>query len=126
MTVRENLGFALEVQGRRGEVAGRVAELADWLGLTAILDRWTVGLSGGEARRVALGRALAAKPDVLLLDEPLSALDSETAEGIVGLLQTIRHTRTTTVLHVTHDRAEAEQLADVILELRDGSVRMSN
>src|SRR5579884_668875 len=75
LRVRDNLAFALEVRRRgRAEIDRRVGELAELLGLGRLLDRWPQGLSGGEAQRVALGRALAAAPPVLLLDEPLSAL----------------------------------------------------
>src|SRR4051812_42480304 len=112
-TVRGHLGFALEVRGRpRAEVDGRVAELADLLGLGGLLDRTPDGLSGGEAQRVALGRALAFRPSVLLLDEPLSALDEDTRAGMYDLLRAVQRQTGVTTLHVTHSRAEAKALAD--------------
>ncbi|QDU19496.1 ATP-binding cassette domain-containing protein [Urbifossiella limnaea] len=120
MTVRENLGFALAVRG--ADPAARVAELAGWLGLGGLLDRRAVGLSGGEAQRVALGRALAFHPDVLLLDEPLNAVDEAARAALLDLLGGLRQQRRVTVLHVTHARAEADRLADVVLELDRGGV----
>src|SRR5213078_3838148 len=91
MTVRENLAFALAVRGaERAVIDARVAELSEWLGLAALLPRRAVGLSGGEAQRVALGRALAFRPDVLLLDEPLSALDEDTRTALYGLLRSVQ------------------------------------
>jgi molybdate/tungstate transport system ATP-binding protein len=124
MTVRENIGFALAVRrAPAAEVAARVAELADWLGVRPLLDRRAVGLSGGEAQRVALGRALAFRPAVLLLDEPLSATDEETRAALVELLEAVRRSAAVTVLHVTHSRAEADRLGDVLLRLAGGAVR---
>ncbi len=124
LTVRENLGFALTVRGTAaGQTEGRVRELAEWLGLAHLLDRRPAGLSGGEAQRVALGRALAFGPRILLLDEPLSALDEETRDQLVGLLRGLRRRGEVTVLHVTHSRREAEQLGEVVLRLDDGRVR---
>lgn len=120
MTVADNLGFALAIRGN--DPTGRVAELAKWLGLTAILERRADALSGGEAQRVALGRALAARPAVLLLDEPLAALDDETRDGLIGVLEGIRGEGRTTVLHVTHNRDEADRLGGVRLRLSDGRV----
>jgi ABC-type sugar transport system ATPase subunit len=123
MTVRENLGFALEVRGRpSGEVEARVVELAGWLGLAHLLDRRPHGLSGGEKQRVALGRALASRPPVLLLDEPLAALDDDTRDQLVSVLARLRDTRTVTVLHATHNRFEADRLADVVFRLENGAV----
>ena len=115
MTVRENLGFALSLRG--ADPAVRVTELAAWLGLGGLLDRRAVGLSGGEAQRVALGRALAFRPDVILLDEPLNAVDEAARGDMLDLLDGLRRERRVSVLHVTHARAEAERLADVVLEL---------
>jgi ABC-type sugar transport system ATPase subunit len=121
LTVREHLEFALEVRGwppdRR---ESRSRELAEWLGLTALLDRFPAGLSGGERQRVALGRALAFHPPVLCLDEPLSALDEDTRTEIIAVLSEIRARTGITTLHITHNRSEAERLADRILQLRDG------
>ncbi len=121
LTVRQHLEFALEVRGwvpdRR---ESRSRELAEWLSLTPLLDRLPAGMSGGERQRVALGRALAFHPPVLCLDEPLSALDDQTRGEIVAVLTEIRNRTGITILHITHNRSEAERLADRILHLRDG------
>jgi molybdate/tungstate transport system ATP-binding protein len=123
MTVRENLAFALVIRKESpAAVARRVEELAGWLGLGHLLDRRPARLSGGEAQRVALGRALAFRPHFLLLDEPLSALDEETRDDMVALLDGLRRRGEVTALHVTHSRREAEQLGDVILRLEDRPV----
>ncbi len=121
LTVRQHLEFALEVRGwvpERRESRSR--ELAEWLSLTPLLDRLSAGMSGGERQRVALGRALAFHPPVLCLDEPLSALDDQTRGEIVAVLAEIRNRTGITILHITHNRSEAERLADRILHLRDG------
>jgi ABC-type sugar transport system ATPase subunit len=121
LTVRQHLEFALEVRGwvpERRETRSR--ELAEWLSLTPLLDRLPAGMSGGERQRVALGRALAFHPPVLCLDEPLSALDDQTRGEIVAVLTEIRNRTGITILHITHNRSEAERLADRILHLRDG------
>ncbi len=121
LTVRQHLEFALEVRGWAPERRDtRSQELAEWLGLTPLLDRLPAGMSGGERQRVALGRALAFHPPVLCLDEPLSALDDQTRGEIVAVLTEIRNRTGITILHITHNRSEAERLADRILHLRDG------
>jgi ABC-type sugar transport system ATPase subunit len=123
LTVREHLAFALRVRKRPASVIeARVAALAQLLGIESLLARKPAGLSGGESQRVALGRALAGEPPVLLLDEPLSALDEETRADIRKLLADIRVSTGVSMLHVTHDRADAEALADRILLLKDGRV----
>ncbi len=99
-----------------------MAELAQLLGLEHLLDRKPLGLSGGEAQRVALGRALAARPQVLCLDEPLSALDDETREEMYSLLKSVQQKTNVTALHVTHHLAEAQRLGDTILFFSDGQV----
>jgi ABC-type sugar transport system ATPase subunit len=124
MTVRENLSFAPSILGwKAGEIEARVEELAALLRIAPLLGRPPAGLSGGEAQRVALGRALAARPKILLLDEPLSALDDETWEGMIDLLGEVRKATGVTTLHVTHRREEARRLADRVLILADGAVR---
>ncbi|GDY22703.1 hypothetical protein LBMAG56_40500 [Verrucomicrobiota bacterium] len=123
MTVREHLGFALFI--RRWEpaaIAARVDELARMLGLTALLARKPAGLSGGEAQRVALGRALASRPSLLLLDEPLSALDEDTREEMQNLLLSVQHQTGVTALHVTHNRDEAARLGDTVFQLARGQI----
>ena len=123
MTVRANLAFALAIRkAPPGDIDARIAELADWLGVAPLLDRFPHGLSGGEAQRVALGRALAFRPRILLLDEPLSSLDEDTRDQLLGLLRHVKETHQVTVLHVTHNRREAEQLGDVRLRLEAGKI----
>jgi ABC-type sugar transport system ATPase subunit len=123
LRVRENLGFALDVRRwSKADVDCRVGELAELLGLGRLLDRWPHGLSGGEAQRVALGRALAAAPPVLLLDEPLSALDDDTRTEMYALLRSVQRLTGVTVLHVTHNRREAAELADLLFVFEDGIV----
>lgn len=118
LTVKENLAFALRVRKwAEADIAARVTELADWLGLAGILNRPAVGLSGGEAHRVALGRALAFRPDVLLLDEPLSSLDEPTRDGLIELLLALKATRAAAILHVTHSGTEAARLGDEVVRL---------
>ncbi len=123
MTVRDNLAFAPSVHGwPRGEIDARVSELGQLLEISPLLGRRPEGLSGGEAQRVALGRALAARPKILLLDEPLSALDDGTWLGLVELLREVRKRTGVTVLHVTHRQQEASLLGDRLLRIADGRV----
>jgi ABC-type sugar transport system ATPase subunit len=150
MTVAQHLSFALEIRGRKwgttpfsspaapavdrkwgrtpsspfeDAVAARIGELAQLLGLAALLDRGVTNLSGGEAQRVALGRALSHSPPILLLDEPLTALDEETRGEMCDLLESVRRQTGVTVLHVTHNPAEAGRLADRVFRIDNGIVR---
>jgi ABC-type sugar transport system ATPase subunit len=124
MTVRENLAFGPHVLGwPQQAIRSRVQELAAMLGITHLLERKPAGLSGGEAQRSALGRALAAAPRILLLDEPLSALDDETRQEMYVLLKSIRELTGVTTLHVTHNLAEAHTLADEVLLLEGNQIR---
>lgn len=123
MTVKEHLSFALRIRKWPAkQVDERVAELADLLEITNLLSRHPRGLSGGEVQRVSLGRALSFQPSILLLDEPLSALDDETREQMYDVFRRVRQFTNVTALHVTHNRAEANALGDMILTLRNGSV----
>lgn len=123
MTVHEHLAFALTIRKwGRGAIAERIGELADLLGLEKLMNRKPHGLSGGEAQRVALGRALAYHPQVLLLDEPLSALDEETREEMFSLITSVRERTGVTTLHITHQRVEAHRLADTMFQLKDGRI----
>lgn len=123
LTVREHLSFALEIRGwDPARIRDRVAELAGWLGLEALLGRLPHGLSGGETQRVSLGRALSFQPGVLCLDEPMSALDDESRASVSRVLESVRERTGVTVLHITHNLAEAGRLADTLLRLHDGTV----
>ena len=124
MTVREHLEFALRLRrASRALLRERVAELADVLGIGPLLDRRIRGLSGGEAQRVALGRALSFRPRVLLLDEPLNALDEPTRDRTCELLRTIQKRDRLTTMHVTHSGNEARLLADRLFVLAGGRVQ---
>jgi ABC-type sugar transport system ATPase subunit len=124
LTVAQNIGFALRLRHRpASEIQQRVGELATHLGVAHLLDRLPQNLSGGERQRVALGRALAARPGVLLLDEPLSALDEELRDDLAMLLKNLQRELGVTALHITHSRSEAARLADVIFRMADGRVR---
>jgi ABC-type sugar transport system ATPase subunit len=123
LTVREHLAFALQVRRWPAQQRDRrVAELAELLSLLGLLDRKPAGLSGGESQRVALGRALAFHPRVLLLDEPLSALDEATREELYELLRAVQRTTGVTTLHVTHSRTESDRLADRLFFLHNGKI----
>jgi molybdate/tungstate transport system ATP-binding protein len=123
MTVRDHLDFALMIRKASNSVCQqRVEELADLLGIEHLLDRKPKGLSGGERQRVALGRALSFQPRVLCLDEPLSALDDDTRVRMCELLSDVQKKTGTTTLHVTHNRDEAERLADYLFRIEDGQI----
>ena len=123
MTVRDNLAFALAIRNQPASVINeRVGQLAEWLQIAHLLDRWAVGLSGGETQRIALGRALANHPPILLMDEPLSSLDEETRDATMEILHGLPNRANVTVLHVTHSRHEAEQLGDWIFRLHEGRI----
>ncbi len=123
LNVAEHLAFALKLRRRpRGQIEARIHDLAEVLGITHLLDRDVQSLSGGESQRVALGRALSFDPAVLLLDEPLSALDETTRQGMYQLLRRVQATTAVTTLHVTHNREEAKALADCRFALQDGRI----
>jgi len=122
-TVRGHLEFALRLRNwSKPSIADRSQQLAEQLGIRHLLDRKITGLSGGESQRVALGRALSFYPTVLLLDEPLSALDSDTRSEMQDLLKSITKLNEVTTLHITHNQEETAALADCSFELRDGKV----
>jgi thiamine transport system ATP-binding protein len=125
-SVGANVGYAMRVRHRpRAEVAARVEELLDLVGLPGHADRAPATLSGGERQRVALARALAVEPRLLLLDEPLSALDRSLRERLAGDLRSILVRAGTTALLVTHDQEEAFAVADRMAVMRAGRVVQS-
>lgn len=123
MTVEQHLAFALRLRKASEKlISERVSELADVLGIRPLLKRRILALSGGERQRVALGRALSFRPSVLVLDEPLSALDEQTRQEIYSLLRRIKETTRVTTLHVTHNLDDADALADRRFVLDQGKV----
>ena len=123
LSVRDNIAFGMKQRGRpRGEVLSKVNELASLLGILHLLERKPDTLSGGESQKVVLARALAIQPRLLLLDEPLSAMDPLTREGLQRELQDIHKRFRTTTVHVTHDFEEAIALGDRIAVLGEGRI----
>jgi ABC-type sugar transport system ATPase subunit len=121
MRIEENLGFSLRMQGEgRKEIKARVSETAVLLGLEPKLKLWPHQLSGGEAQRVALGKALMCKPALLLLDEPLSNLDLPLRRKLREEIRTLQRRNGTTTIHVTHDQNEAMALGDRIGIMSEG------
>lgn len=119
LSVAGNVGYALD-ELSRPQRAARVEELLDLVGLAGYGRRPITALSGGEAQRIALARSLAAEPRLLLLDEPLSALDRGLREHLVGVLDETLRTTGTPALYVTHDQDEAFAIADRVAVLADG------
>jgi putative spermidine/putrescine transport system ATP-binding protein len=123
MTVGENVSFGLEMQGiASGERARRVAETLTLVGLGALAGRYPRQLSGGQQQRVALARALVIRPQILLLDEPLSNLDAKLREEMQIELRQIQRSVGTTTILVTHDQAEAMALSDRLVVMNQGRV----
>ena len=125
LTVAGNVGYALRIRRDRPTKAAigvRVEELLALVGLEGYADRLPVTLSGGERQRVALARSLAVEPRLLLLDEPLSALDTGLRERLAGDLRAILRAAGTTALLVTHDHEEAFAVADRIAVMRAGRI----
>ena len=123
LTVARNVGYALRLRRTAAAVRERrVAELLGLVGLEGYADRMPATLSGGERQRVALARSLAAEPRLLLLDEPLSALDAGLRERLAGELGEILRAAGTTTLLVTHDHEEAFAVADRLVVMREGRI----
>lgn len=123
MTVAQNVAFPLKMRNiPRPARETRVAQALSRVGLGDFAERKPAGLSGGQQQRVALARAIVAEPRVLLFDEPLSNLDSELRESLCREMATLLRQLGTTAVYVTHDRREAEILADRIVHLSAGSV----
>ena len=115
-----NVAFGLRMQGRpRPEIRERVAAMLDLVGLAGFEDRDVAGLSGGEAKRVALARSLAPAPRAILLDEPLTGLDRDLHDRLAAEVGRILRAAGTTALLVTHDRAEAAIVADRVVRIGD-------
>ena len=118
MTVAEQLAFGPKLQRwPADEIRERVEALAEVLGIVPLLDRKPPGLSGGESRRVALGRALALRPRLLCLDEALTGLDEKLHGEILTVIRELIDRENVTALHVTHSSAEAAAIGDRIVQM---------
>jgi sulfate transport system ATP-binding protein len=123
MTVRENVAFGLKVRRRpKAEVRRRVDELLELVQLPGLADRYPAQLSGGQRQRMALARALAVEPSVLLLDEPFGALDARVRKELRAWLRRLHDDVHVTTVFVTHDQEEAMEVADRIVVMNHGRV----
>jgi multiple sugar transport system ATP-binding protein len=121
MTVADNMGFALKIAGvSRDEIKSRVAEAAKILDLGDYLDRKPKALSGGQRQRVAMGRAIVRKPQVFLMDEPLSNLDAKLRVSTRTQIASLQRRLGVTTVYVTHDQTEAMTMGDRVCVLKDG------
>lgn len=126
LSVRENIGYGLGGGSRNGNGAvERIEDLASLLGLTPLLDRSVRGLSGGEQQRIALARALAPRPSILLLDEPFASIDPATRQVLRRELRDLHEREGITTLQVTHDFDEALRLGDIVAVLAEGRIAQS-
>jgi sulfate transport system ATP-binding protein len=126
MTVRENVAFGLRVRRRpKAEIAARVDELLRIVGLDGYQGRYPAQLSGGQRQRMALARALAVEPEVLLLDEPFGALDANVRADLREWLRRLHDEVHVTTVLVTHDQEEAMEVADRIVVLNHGRVEQA-
>jgi len=124
LSVKENIIFGLKVKKTaHGAIEKALDQVVNLLGIRALLHRRPSTLSGGERQKVAMARALCVQPDVLLLDEPLSALDPQTREEMQYELRQLQRLLHITALHVTHDFEEAIALGDRIAVIGDGEVK---
>ncbi|WP_245510786.1 ABC transporter ATP-binding protein [Antarcticimicrobium sediminis] len=124
MTVRENVGFPLKVRKKpAAEIQKKVNDALEMVQMGAFADRMPSQLSGGQQQRIALARAMSFSPQVLLLDEPLSALDKKLRADLQWELKALHNQLGVTFIYVTHDQDEALSMSDRIIILKDGSIQ---
>ena len=123
LTIEKNIAFGLENTGRnKAEIASRVTELLDLVGLEEQRKKYPAQLSGGQQQRIALARAIATSPGLLLLDEPLSALDAKVRVHLRHEIKDLQRKLGVTTVMVTHDQEEALSMADRIVVMKDGVI----
>jgi sulfate/thiosulfate transport system ATP-binding protein len=126
MTVGDNVGFGLSIRKRpKKEIAQRVGELLQLVQLEGLIDRYPSQLSGGQRQRMALARALAVEPEVLLLDEPFGALDARVRTELRQWLRRLHDEVHVTTIFVTHDQEEAMDVAEQIVVMNEGAVEQA-
>ena len=126
MTVAQNVAFGLTIQKRsKADISNRVTELLELVHLQGLADRYPSQLSGGQRQRMALARALAVEPEVLLLDEPFGALDAKVRKELRTWLRRLHDEVHVTTIFVTHDQEEAMDVAEQIVVVNDGQVEQT-
>jgi sulfate transport system ATP-binding protein len=126
MTVFENVGFGLKIRKQdKAKISDRVHELLDLVQLNGLADRYPSQLSGGQRQRMALARALAVEPQVLLLDEPFGALDAKVRKDLRAWLRRLHEEMHVTTIFVTHDQEEAMDVAEQLVVMNQGRVEQS-
>ncbi len=126
MTVRDNVGFGLRIRKRpKEEIEKRVQELLQLVHLDGFMDRYPSQLSGGQRQRMALARALAVEPKVMLLDEPFGALDANVRKELRQWLRRLHDEVHVTTIFVTHDQEEAMDVAEQIVVMNDGRIEQA-
>src|ERR687896_524479 len=126
LTVRDNVAFGLKIRRRpKAEIRERVADLLHLVQLDGFAGRYPSQLSGGQRQRMALARALAVEPKVLLLDEPFGALDAQVRKDLRGWLRRLHEDVHVTTVLVTHDQEEAMEVADRVVVMNDGRIEQT-
>lgn len=123
-TVYRNAAYGLSIRGTgKEEIARRVREALEFVGLGNKIDQHARTLSSGETQRLGIARALAIEPEILFLDEPTASVDGENTAIIESIIQAMKKDGRTTVIMTTHDRDQAERVADRLLVIEDGMIR---
>lgn len=126
MTVHDNVGFGLKIAGKpASEIKSRVVEMLELIKLPHLADRYPYQMSGGQQQRVALARALAISPRILLLDEPLSALDAKIRVSLREEIRTVQKKLGITTIFVTHDQEEALSMSDRVVVMSEGRIEQN-
>lgn len=123
MTALQQIALPMELRGEnRDSARARARELAELIDIVHLLDRRPRGFSGGERQRVAIARAIAWRPDLLLMDEPIGALDDVMRARVVSALNVVHQHTGVTIIHVTHDPRDVEELGNTLYRLEEGRV----
>ncbi len=124
-TVFNNVAYGLRIRGmQHAELEQRVMDALSFVGLQSKVNQRALTLSSGETQRLGIARALVIQPEILFLDEPTASVDQENTELIESIVSTMKKDGRTTVIMTTHDRDQAERLADVLLFMKDGAISL--
>ncbi len=124
-TVFTNAAYGLKIRGaHRAEIDQRVRDALSFVGLQSKMNQRALTLSSGETQRLGIARALVIQPEILFLDEPTASVDQENTQIIESIISSMKKNGRTTVIMTTHDRDQAERLADVLMFMREGSISL--